>query len=93
MSAGFAFGDSEPEDAWHPDDNVRVLLDNLCKRCSVLGEPRRFQGEPNDEELLADLEARAADVERRRDKLDPDDERRLIFVLDDITHIRRRLDG
>lgn len=30
------FGDSEPEDAWHPDDPPRILLDNLRRRISLL---------------------------------------------------------
>jgi hypothetical protein len=30
------FGDSEPEDAWHPDDPVDVLLDNVRRRVVLL---------------------------------------------------------
>lgn len=30
------FGDSEPEDAWHPDDPVPILLDNLRRRLALL---------------------------------------------------------
>jgi hypothetical protein len=30
------FGDSEPEDGWHPDDPVPELLDNLRRRILLL---------------------------------------------------------
>jgi len=30
------FGDSEPEDAWHPDDSVPELVDNLRRRIVLL---------------------------------------------------------
>jgi len=30
------FGDSEPEDAWHPDDPIPELLDNLRRRIILL---------------------------------------------------------
>jgi len=30
------FGDSEPEDAWHPEDPLPVLLDNLRRRIALL---------------------------------------------------------
>lgn len=30
------FGDSEPEDAWHPDDPVPELLENLRRRILLL---------------------------------------------------------
>jgi hypothetical protein len=30
------FGDSEPEDSWHPDDPVPVLLDNILRRIGAL---------------------------------------------------------
>jgi len=30
------FGDSEPEDSWHPDDPVPELLDNLRRRFLLL---------------------------------------------------------
>jgi hypothetical protein len=30
------FGDSEPEDSWHPDDPVPELLDNLRRRLLLL---------------------------------------------------------
>jgi hypothetical protein len=30
------FGDSEPEDSWHPDDPVPVLLDNIRRRIILL---------------------------------------------------------
>jgi hypothetical protein len=30
------FGDSEPEDSWHPDDPVPDLLDNLRRRILLL---------------------------------------------------------
>ncbi len=29
------FGDSEPEDSWHPDDPVPVLLDNIARRIAI----------------------------------------------------------
>jgi len=30
------FGDSEPEDSWHPDDPVPELLDNIRRRVLLL---------------------------------------------------------
>lgn len=30
------FGDSEPEDSWHPDDPVPEQLDNLRRRLQLL---------------------------------------------------------
>jgi hypothetical protein len=30
------FGDSEPEDSWHPDDPVDQLVDNLRRRIQLL---------------------------------------------------------
>jgi len=30
------FGDSEPEDGWHPDDSVLEQLDNIRRRIRLL---------------------------------------------------------
>lgn len=30
------FGDSEPEDSWHPDDPLPVLVDNIRRRVILL---------------------------------------------------------
>jgi hypothetical protein len=30
------YGDSEPEDAWDPDDPIPVLIDNLLRRLDLL---------------------------------------------------------
>lgn len=30
------FGDSDPEDAWDPDDPVDVLIDNIRRRVALL---------------------------------------------------------
>jgi len=30
------FGDSEPEDSWHPDDPPRELLGNIARRVLLL---------------------------------------------------------
>lgn len=52
------FGDSEPEDAWHPDDPPRILLANLRRRLAL---------------LRAGLDAVATPRERLRfDQLDED---------------------
>jgi hypothetical protein len=34
--ANIEFGDSEPEDGWHPDDPIPELLDNLRRRLLLL---------------------------------------------------------
>lgn len=31
--------EDEPEDVWSPGDPVSELIDNLCWRCALLGEP------------------------------------------------------
>lgn len=31
--------EDEPEDVWSPGDPVSDLIDNLCWRCALLGEP------------------------------------------------------
>jgi hypothetical protein len=55
------FGDSEPEDAWHPDDPVPELLDNIRRRVLLLiaagtegrwGDREEIRARDLDEDLL-----------------------------------------
>jgi hypothetical protein len=79
------YGDSGPEDAWHPDDPVPVLLDNLARRCARLGEPLDIG------EWLADI---AAALERiRRRPLSELDQVLAELIAEDIEHVRGRIDG
>jgi hypothetical protein len=50
------FGDAEPEDAWHPDDPVPVLLDNLARRCRALALRLPVDLEHRAEMIAEDLE-------------------------------------
>ena len=63
------FGDSSPEDAWDNGDPTPVLLDNLDRRCSVLGEPRRSPPPVSELERVVDLEHRLHRLILRRDRV------------------------
>jgi hypothetical protein len=59
------FGDAEPEDAWHPDDPVDELLDNLARRLSLLGEMLEVRTRDRNE-LAAAIRDALTRVRRRR---------------------------
>ena len=84
-------GDSEPEDAWHPDDPLLVLVDNLTRRAGILGAKRPpFYGPLRDrvDELFDLLE-----LLRRNGRPDADSlwATRLAMFAEDLDHVRHRL--
>jgi hypothetical protein len=85
------FGDAEPEDAWHPDDPTPVLLDNLDRRCAILGEPTELHTEPADEiAWLREIEQRLHRLIVDRDRLTDRDRIRVDLIAQDVAHIRQR---
>ena len=38
------FGDTEPEDAWHPDDHIALQVHNLLQRLDLLEHERNAAG-------------------------------------------------
>ena len=87
------FGDAEPEDAWHPGDPTGVLLDNICRRCSILGESRRDPPPVSDLERVVDLEHRLHRlVVRRRDMSDLE-QVRVDLIAQDVAFLRTRLEA
>jgi len=50
------FGDSEPEDSWHPDDPVPEQLENLRRRLVLLREKLDHLAEDRERLRLRDLE-------------------------------------
>lgn len=83
------FGDIEPEDAWHPDDPVDELIDNLRRRLPLLGEPGDLDGDDRTA-MVETIAARVANAARRRD-LSARDLLRLADLDVDIAHVRARL--
>lgn len=82
------FGDSEPEDAWHPDDPIPILVDNLLRRLDLLDGRADLtrRGELVDE-LAERLEALAGRIRNTRDSL------RYVQLVEDLAHVRARIDG
>lgn len=80
-----AFGDDEPEDAWHPDDDPAVLTANLRRRLALLdGGPAQGSYPAMDFRLAAWSTDRAATATPRQ----------LIRALQlavDLRHLRDRL--
>jgi len=82
------FGDAEPEDAWDPDDELEVCVDNLRRRLALLGEELDPYGDPAlDLAELAELLPRA----RARTDLTPRDALRLRHLEDDLELTQARL--
>ena len=81
------YGDAEPEDAWHPDDPVPVLVANLCRRCGQLGEP---VAAATDAERIHEIALAAGRVARRHRELSDRDEVRLALIVEDLEHVRER---
>lgn len=81
------FGDTEPEDAWHPDDPIPMQLDNLLRRTNLLGS----LPELHDRDLLIEaLEQRVTQIEQRRGMLDGRDLIRLEQLVEDLALVRSR---
>lgn len=91
MSDEYRSYDSGPEDSWHPLDHVDVLLDNLSRRCDLLGEPRRAPSDASRDQLLADLRQRVARLRRRDVELSDIDEVRFDLLVEDINTVANRL--
>ena len=83
------YGDAEPEDAWHPDDPLDVLVDNLCRRCNLLGEPRRLGPDATLAQQVAELAERLARASVR--DLNPRDRVRVAGINQDLSYVNRRL--
>jgi len=76
------FGDTEPEDAWHPDDPLVVLLGNLRRRLDLL-----------DLSVLDPLDAiedRLAAYIRRRPSMSERDQLRIDQLREDLAFLRTR---
>ena len=84
------FGDIEPEDSWHPDDDVHVLVDNLFRRLVLLRVERQHD-DNRPIEQLADEVFELVEVARARRDLDARDELRIRHLDDDLAHIMERL--
>jgi hypothetical protein len=89
----FVFGDAEPEDAWDAGDPIGVLLDNLGRRCGILGEPPRVHSTATDWEWLIELSDRLHRLIIRRDDLDDRDRARLDLIAQDVAYLRTRLEA
>ena len=64
------FGDYEPEDAWHPDDPIPLLLDNLLRRLDLLdGRADLARRGELIEELAERLDALAGRARTDRDEV------------------------
>lgn len=50
------FGDSEPEDGWHPDDPPAILLENLVRRLVLLRASLGLIANDPERRRLRDLE-------------------------------------
>lgn len=81
------FGDTEPEDAWHPDDPVPIQVFNLLRRIDLLDrrEDGTFAGV-----LLLVLEGLIADYQNRRAGMSPRDQLRVDQLVEDFTLVRER---
>lgn len=78
------FDDSEPEDAWHPDDAIPVLIDNLLRRCALL---ERTYSTIDRYVMLDDIERRLTRASYRNN-LDERDHTRIEQTRDDVAYIR-----
>lgn len=91
MSDEIEFFDVEPEDSWDAGDAVEELIENLSRRCTLLGEPRRLRDGATPAELLDEIDERLQRVRRRRDGLSYRERIRYEMTVDDVVFIRRRL--
>jgi hypothetical protein len=87
------YGDAEPEDAWQADDPTGVLLDNVDRRCAILGEPTRLHAEADDLEWLAELEQRLHRLIVIRDQFTERDRMRVDLIAADLAFLRTRLEA
>jgi hypothetical protein len=83
--------EDEPEDAWHPGDTIREMLDNLSRRADLLGERRRVDDDELELVLLDDLELRIARIRRRDHNFTVAQRRRLRWLVEDTAYVRTEL--
>lgn len=88
------FADYEPEDSWSPGDPVRELLDNLCRRCSLLGEPTQLPADATDVDRADEIGGR---LRRWRQTSAPGatarDRQRAHDIARHLQIVRTKLDG
>jgi hypothetical protein len=88
------YGDAEPEDAWHPDDPIHELLDNLGRRCAILGEPPNPPtADISDRQRLVELEHRLHRLIVRRDTFDARGRVRVDLIARHVAELRTRLEA
>lgn len=85
------FGDDEPEDAWHPDDPIEELLDNLDRRCTILGERKELREHLTPVEWLEEIEARLERIRVRRHELSAEEWVRAGMIEDDVEFLWTRM--
>lgn len=83
----FHYGDTEPEDAWHPDDPVPIQVFNLLRRIDLLD--RRSEGTAS-HLLLTIIGGLVVDYQNRRDGLSERDQVRVDHLVEDYLHVRSR---
>ena len=81
------FGDIEPEDSWHPDDPVPVLIDNLLRRCNLLDRTDELRDR---DELVHLIGRRVRAYVMRRDSLSDRDKLRVDQLDEDFDHLITR---
>lgn len=85
-------GDSDPEDAWYPDDPLPVLLENLSRRLSMLGVPPDLRrSPPSFATAIGELRERLARVRRNRQDLTELERVRVAMVAEDLEHVTNRM--
>lgn len=89
----YQFGDAEPEDAWHPDDPLWTLIDNVGRRCAILGEPRFVPIDATAHQAIAELAERLHRLILRRDQLDDRTRHRVDLIAQDVAFLQTRLDA
>lgn len=90
------YGDYEPEDAWHPDDEIEVQMVNIRARFELLGlRLARIQSvAPEPDELIAELDSMADAIRQhgsQRVRLQSADNNRTLMLIEDIEFVRERL--
>ena len=93
MTTDYRFED-EPEDAWHPLDDLAENIHNLCLRCALLDQgPRLPEGDDDDntpagmvDELVRRVEAKLA-----QRNLSARDQHRANQILDDVEVVRAKI--
>lgn len=85
------FGDAEPENAWHPDDPVPELVDNVARRLAELGEPLTGRDYGDPAQYVAELYERVGRLQRDRSRMTDVDRVRLDLAVDDLDWLTDRI--